>query len=92
VAVGLVYAAELAHRLGRIGPARVAEHRAVVAGYGLASTLPAGTDDDELVRVMTRDKKATRGLTFVLDGPAGLEVVAGVTPSVARDALDDIRP
>jgi 5-deoxy-5-amino-3-dehydroquinate synthase len=58
VAVGLVYAAELAHRLGRIGPARVAEHRAVVAGYGLASTLPAGTDDDELVRVMTRDKKA----------------------------------
>jgi 5-deoxy-5-amino-3-dehydroquinate synthase len=92
VAVGLVYAAELAHRLGRIGPARVAEHRAVVAGYGLATTLPAGTDDDELVRVMTRDKKATRGLTFVLDGPAGLEVVAGVTPSVARDALDDIRP
>jgi 5-deoxy-5-amino-3-dehydroquinate synthase len=92
VAVGLVYAAELARRLGRIDPARVAEHRAVVAGYGLATTLPAGTDDDELVRVMARDKKATRGLTFVLDGPAGLEVVAGVAPSVVRDALDDVRP
>ena len=35
VAIGLVYAAELARRLGRIDDARVAEHRAVVAGYDL---------------------------------------------------------
>jgi 5-deoxy-5-amino-3-dehydroquinate synthase len=41
---------------------------------------------------MGRDKKATRGLTFVLDGPTGLEVVAGVSPAVVRDALEDVRP
>jgi 5-deoxy-5-amino-3-dehydroquinate synthase len=27
---------------------------------------------------MARDKKAVDGLTFVLDGPRGVEVVAGV--------------
>src|SRR5690606_5334018 len=40
VAVGLVYAAELAHRLGRIDQARVAAHRDVVASYGLPMALP----------------------------------------------------
>ena len=34
VAIGLVFAAELARRLGRIDAGRVAEHRAVVAAYG----------------------------------------------------------
>ena len=47
--------------------------------YDLPSTLPAGVDGTGLVTAMGRDKKATGGgLTFVLDGPAGLEVVAGV--------------
>src|SRR5690606_35658420 len=35
VAIGLVYAAEVAQRLGRIDADRVAEHRKVVAGYDL---------------------------------------------------------
>jgi 5-deoxy-5-amino-3-dehydroquinate synthase len=32
----------------------------------------------ELVTFMGRDKKAQQDLTFVLDGPAGVEVVRGV--------------
>ena len=36
---------------------------------------------------MGRDKKALDGLTFVLDGPAGVEVVGGVDPTVARATL-----
>jgi 5-deoxy-5-amino-3-dehydroquinate synthase len=87
VAVGLVYAAELAARLGRISDARVAEHRAVIAAYDLSSELPAGSDPDELVALMGRDKKALDGLTFALDGPDGVEVVAGVDPSIARAVL-----
>ena len=35
VAIGLIFAALLAQRLGRIDEARVAEHRAVVGGYDL---------------------------------------------------------
>src|SRR5690606_16232777 len=87
VAVGLVYAAELAARLGRIDRARVEAHRAVVADYGLEARLPAGSDPDELVALMARDKKALDGLTFVLDGADGVEVVPGVDPAVAADTL-----
>ena len=37
---------------------------------------------------MGRDKKALAGgLTFVLDGPEGVEVVTGVPVDAARDAL-----
>ncbi len=91
VAVGLVYAAHLARRLGRIDDARVDEHYRVVGGsYELDTALPAGVDPDRLVELMGRDKKALDGLTFVLDGPRGVEVVAGVSPAVVREALDDL--
>ncbi|MGI8758603.1 MAG: 3-dehydroquinate synthase family protein [Acidimicrobiales bacterium] len=84
VAIGLVFAAELARRLGRIGPERVARHRELVEAYELPTTLPEGTDPAELVRLFARDKKALDGITFVLDGPRGVEVV----PDVARPAID----
>ena len=79
VAIGLVYAAELGLRRERIDAARVAEHRRVVAAYGLPAVLPPEADLDRLVDLMSRDKKAIHGLTFVLDGPQGVEVVNDVT-------------
>jgi 5-deoxy-5-amino-3-dehydroquinate synthase len=88
VAVGLVFAAQLAAVLGRIDEARVAEHLRVVQEYGLEASLPAGTDRDELLSLMARDKKAVNGLTFVLDGPSGVELVADV-PRAAVDAAFD---
>jgi 5-deoxy-5-amino-3-dehydroquinate synthase len=91
VAVGLVYAAELARRLGRIDDARVSEHRRVIERYGLRATLPDAVDPSELMRLMARDKKAVEGLTFVLDGPDGVEVVAGVGASDAESALAAVR-
>lgn len=88
VGIGLIYAAELAHGLGRIGAARVQQHRDVVGGtYGLATTIPHGLDPDRLLALMARDKKALDGLTFVLDGPSGIDVVAAVAPEAARNAL-----
>jgi 5-deoxy-5-amino-3-dehydroquinate synthase len=83
VAIGLVFAAQLAHHLGRVDAERVAEHVALVSSYDLPTQPPAGLGPEELLTVMARDKKATsRGLTFVLDGPVGLELV-----SVERDAV-----
>ncbi len=88
VAIGLVYAAELARELGRIDDGRVEEHRRVVAGaYDLMTSPPPGLDAGELISLMRRDKKALDGLTFVLDGPRGVEVVTGVDEAPARDAL-----
>jgi 5-deoxy-5-amino-3-dehydroquinate synthase len=90
VGIGLVYAAHLALRLGRVDEARVAAHRLVVAGYDLPLDAPPGLDAGELVDLMARDKKAVDGLTFVLDGPHGVEVVAGVDADVVRAALTDV--
>ncbi|MGH9047587.1 MAG: 3-dehydroquinate synthase family protein, partial [Acidimicrobiales bacterium] len=78
VAIGLVFAALLARRLGRIDQARVDLHRRVVAGFDLMADLPAGAEPSRLVAAMARDKKARHDLTFVLDGPDGVEPVGGV--------------
>jgi 5-deoxy-5-amino-3-dehydroquinate synthase len=92
VAIGLVFAARLAQRLGRVGGDVVAAHERVVAGYDLPSRLPEGADADELMRLMGRDKKITGdGLTFVLDGPIGLEVVRAVPGEAVLAALADLR-
>jgi len=88
VAVGLRYAAILAHRLGRIDAARVAEHDRVLADYDLDGRLPERSDVARLVELMGRDKKAIDGLTFVLDGPDGVEVVPGVDTTVATTVLE----
>jgi 5-deoxy-5-amino-3-dehydroquinate synthase len=88
VAIGLVYAAELALLLRRIDEVRVGEHRAVLDAYGLDASLPAGADADALIEVMSRDKKAIDGLTFVLDGPEGVEIVPGVEEAAVRAALE----
>jgi 5-deoxy-5-amino-3-dehydroquinate synthase len=90
VAIGLIYAALLAQRLGRIDEARVAEHRAVVGSYDLPSALPAGASAAELVTFMGRDKKAHQDLTFVLDGPHGVEPVHGVAESDVLATLADM--
>ena len=41
--------------------------------------------------LMARDKKALDGLTFVLDGPDGVEVVAGVPEAAVRSAPRRVR-
>jgi 5-deoxy-5-amino-3-dehydroquinate synthase len=88
VAIGLIFAAELARELGRIGEDRVDEHRRIVAGeYGLRITPPERLDVDELATLMARDKKALDGLTFVLDGPDGVEVVEDVPEEAVRATL-----
>lgn len=92
VGIGLVYAAGLARRLGRIDDERVGEHEKLVASYDLPSRLPEDADPDRLIAVMGRDKKVTSGgFTFVLDGPRGLEVVTGVEEDDLRASLEEIR-
>jgi 5-deoxy-5-amino-3-dehydroquinate synthase len=90
VAIGLVYAAELARRLGRITPARVEEHRRIVAGYDLPTALPPDHDPDALLALFARDKKAVDGTTFVLDGPDGVEPVRVDDVGLLRATLDDL--
>jgi len=91
VAIGLLYAAHLAHRMGRIDSDRVDQHYEVVHGvYGLRHALPKGITPDQLIIDMGRDKKAIDSITFVLDSATGLEVVSGISDTKIREALVDL--
>ncbi len=89
VAIGLIFAAHLAHVLGRVPVERVDQHFEVVGEeYGLGVDLPDGLEPGRLLELMRRDKKALDGLTFVLDGSDGVEVVVGVDDQPVLEALD----
>jgi 5-deoxy-5-amino-3-dehydroquinate synthase len=90
VAIGLVFSAMLARRLDRIDDERVALHRRVVSGFDLYADLPVGASAHELVEFMARDKKARHDLTFVLDGPNGVEAVHQVDEADVLATLTDM--
>ena len=98
VGIGLIYAAEVAHLLGRIDTERAAEHRRVVSSYGLATSLTQGfgkisaiPDSETLIALFTRDKKAVDAITFMLDGPSGPEAVKNIPHAVLAEALELVR-
>jgi 5-deoxy-5-amino-3-dehydroquinate synthase len=87
VAVGLVFAGQLAGALERIDPQQVEQHDDVVASLGLPTRAPGGLRADDLVPIMARDKKSGGGLTFMLKGPSGIERVDDPDPAAVRKAL-----
>ncbi len=91
VSIGLAFAARLAHALGRIDERSVTIHDAVLDGFSLPRALPDAMTSEQIVAVMQRDKKAHHDLTFVLDGPAGFEVVTGVEVDVVTRVIDQFR-
>jgi 5-deoxy-5-amino-3-dehydroquinate synthase len=80
VAVGLVYAGALAGALERIDARTVAHYRDTVDALGLPTQVPGPAHADALLASMRRDKKAVGGLTFVLPGADGLEIVHDPDP------------
>lgn len=97
VAIGLLFAAEVSRAMGRVSADRVDEHYRVVRSvYGLGTKLPSDLDFGSLLGLMARDKKSKGSLTFVLDGPDGLEVVSDVAPDTLGTAwkrlLDRLEP
>jgi 5-deoxy-5-amino-3-dehydroquinate synthase len=88
VAVGLAFAARLAHALDLVDASAVAAHDAVLDHFGLVRRLPSNVDTGEVVDAMAYDKKAHHDLSFVLAGPRGFAVVAGVEPTLVREVLD----
>ena len=91
VGIGLVFAANLAHRLERVDadvPARVT---ALVERLGLPTTVARSTlSADDALALMARDKKSKGGLTFVLPGVAGLERVDDPSRAAIEHALRSV--
>lgn len=90
VSIGLMFAARLARRLGRVDDSRVALHRKVLDSLELPTELPQGVSARTLLQFMARDKKARHDLTFVLDGPDGVEVVPGVSETDVLGTLAEM--
>ncbi|KQT94531.1 3-dehydroquinate synthase [Marmoricola sp. Leaf446] len=97
VALGMVYVAELARRVGRLDDATADRHEAVLRSVGLPVRLADVDADDlgfeDLLTTMRVDKKA-RGdrLRFlVLDGLGRPTVLAGPEEDALRAAYDHVR-
>jgi 5-deoxy-5-amino-3-dehydroquinate synthase len=91
VAVGLVFAAHLATTLERVPPDLVPRTEHLIGALGLPSEAPAGLRAHDLIEIMERDKKSGGGLTFVLDGPDGIERVVDPDLAAVRKAFAAIR-
>jgi 5-deoxy-5-amino-3-dehydroquinate synthase len=87
VAIGLVFAAQLATALERTSSALVGRTESLVRALGLPVQAPPGLEAGELLTIMKRDKKSGGGLTFVLDGPSGIERVDDPDPVAVNKAL-----
>ena len=89
LALGLMAAAHLSHRLGRLDADGVAAHRDTLAALGLPTSARISLDD--LVDALARDKKYRKGWRFVLLDALG-RAQAGVSPDVEQlaGALDDL--
>lgn len=88
VAMGMLCAARLAERLGRIDRALVDRQQALLKALGLPTTLPK-VDREKIVTTMTHDKKVEHGrLRFVLPTRLGhVELVEDVDPADVRAVL-----
>lgn len=84
VAIGAVFAAELAEALGAAVPGLAQRHRDVFASVGLPTSYRG--DLDALLRAMTSDKKVRQGkLRFVLLEEPGRTVVTEVKADAVRN-------
>jgi 3-dehydroquinate synthase len=88
VAMGMMCAARLAQRIGRVDAAFVERQRALLEAFGLPLTVPE-VAPDELIELMYRDKKVDRGkLRFVLPSRIGhVESVSGIATGDIVTAL-----
>jgi 3-dehydroquinate synthase len=90
VAIGMMCAARLAERLGRIDSKFVARQQKLLEAFKLPLDVP-NVDRDELVELMFRDKKVERGkLRFVLPTRMGhVELVRDVVTDDVVAAMNE---
>ncbi|WP_334110838.1 3-dehydroquinate synthase [Thermodesulfitimonas autotrophica] len=89
VAIGMVFAARLARRLGYFEPAGVERITALVRRAGLPDAIPPDIAPEALLEAMRRDKKVAAGqLTFILPEAIGkVRIVRGVSADIVRSVL-----
>jgi 3-dehydroquinate synthase len=87
ISVGMVFAAELALRAGKLDSDTVARHRQILSRVGLPTTYDPDAFD-ELLSIMSLDKK-TRGSTLrfvILTEMGKVEILSGAPEDLLREA------
>jgi 3-dehydroquinate synthase len=89
VAIGMMCAARLAEKLGRIDAELTRRQRELLVALSLPVEV-VGLAHDQLLASMQRDKKVEHGkLRFVLPSRLGhVELVGGVDPALVREAMN----
>lgn len=91
IAIGLIYAAELAHILGRIDEARLKYHYQVLESLNLKTELNIKLKSEELIDFMKRDKKSRKEILFILEGKNGIQSGVAVEEDKLLLALEKIQ-
>ena len=88
VSMGMMCAARLAQRLGRVDAAFVARQAALIEALGLPGIIPK-LDADKVLAAMMHDKKAEHGkLRFILPSRMGhVDLIGGIEPGDVKAAL-----
>jgi 3-dehydroquinate synthase len=88
VSIGMICASRLAERLGRVDAGLTARQHALLTALGLPTDVP-DVSHDELLALMSRDKKVEHGrLRFVLPSRMGhVELVGDIDEADVRAAL-----
>ena len=91
VAIGMVFAAELARLMGRLDDAAVDRHRSILESLSLPTSYPVGRWQG-LLAVMRRDKKARAGMLrfIVLDAIGRPTTVTGPDDSLLFAAYQEV--
>ncbi|MDA7979863.1 MAG: 3-dehydroquinate synthase [Pirellulales bacterium] len=89
VAIGMVQAAQLAERMGRVDAEFTSRLKQLLTIFDLPTVAPAGLDTDELISAMSRDKKVEAGqVRFVLPTKLGhVELTSDVAEEDLRAIL-----
>jgi 3-dehydroquinate synthase len=81
IAIGMELEAQLAARLGLVGPALVERQRSLLRAYGLPAEIPQGMPADEILARTLRDKKVRAGkVRWALPAGMGAAVVRDDVP------------
>lgn len=91
IAIGMGLAAEVANRMGLVGPEVIARTKKLLQAYHLPTAWPKQFDPEVVLEVMRRDKKAVGGkITLVLPTAIGrVEVLKDVDETIVLQVMKE---
>ncbi|MBM7555211.1 3-dehydroquinate synthase [Halanaerobacter jeridensis] len=91
VAIGMVAAARIAHKLDMLTVKEVKEHEELISDFGLPIRFE-GVDHDQIINALTKDKKVEDGvIRFILAEKIGkVKILSDIPEAIIREVLAEI--